>query len=366
MKNIIILLFIFLNISTYAQESFLSKRNLNKMKSDFRYEGNYIGGIKNGNPFFVKDVIKPDVVVYTKDDFLKSLKNTSLKRKVIYIPNDVQLDLSNEKQIVIPSNVTIFSDRGIKGSSGAKIFTKTAGTFPLFLVSDNVEICGLQINGGDYDVYFNGIEFKGENSDNLNRYKNPVSTGLQVVGDNFVLENCELSGWTFSAVVIKGGSNNIIKYNFIHHNRRFGLGYGVTVDGGAAKIYANIFDFNRHDIAGTGVIGSAYEVFLNVFLANTYSDSIDMHGGYDRKDGTNIAGSYMYVYNNYFERIKGQRKAALLRGVPVKNSFFKNNLVNVFDSIPGDNIQNVNQFEQIRARGNINMEGNFIEKKIPN
>src|SRR5690606_21058002 len=117
------------------------------------------------------------------------------------------------------------------------------------------------------------------------------------------------------------------KFNYFHHNRRFGLGYGITVDGGEALIVANYFDFNRHDIAGTGRLGSAYEVCYNVFLSNTYSDSIDMHGGRDRGDGTDIAGDYMYVYNNYFERIRDNRKAAWIRGIPEKKSFFENNIV---------------------------------------
>ena len=348
----------------FGQRIFLEENVLQKLNKNFKVEEQYIGGLKSGRPYFeyFDDLVRKDYEIKDTQHFLKVLKDSVTKGQVIYIPNDLEIDLTGKKNIVIPSGITIIGDRGKEGGLGARLFTTDSGIFPLFKVEDNIKISGIRIEGGDKNIYFNNIEIIGENSNNLNRYKNPVSTGIEIIGSDFILENCELSGWTHTAIHVKKGSKrNTFKYNFFHHNRRYGLGYGITVDGGEALIVANYFDYNRHDIAGTGIPGSGYEVYLNVFLSNTYSDSIDMHGGYDRKDGTNIAGDYMYVYNNYFERIEGKRKAAWLRGIPQSESFFEYNYVRVKEKLKKKKYQDINQFEQVNAKGNIIIKNNYIK-----
>ncbi|UVD79138.1 hypothetical protein NWE55_13550 [Myroides albus] len=347
----------------FSQTKDLPLEELIKLKDNYKIENEYIGGMKSGKAVFSQsdeqDVV--DFYVTNKDSFLEALRDTVIKNKVIYIPRNLRIDLSGEKAILIYSNTTIIGDRGVNKSNGARLFTSDSGILPLFIVLDNVKIKGIIIEGNDKDVFYKNKEYKGTNAANLNRYKNPVSAGIHVDGNNFILENCELLGWTHTAVHVKRNSkNNIFKFNYFHHNQRYGLGYGIMVDGGEAIVFGNLFDYNRHDIAGTGIIGSSYEVYCNVFLANTHSDSIDMHGGKDRNDNTDIAGSYMYVYNNYFERNKEGRKAAWLRGVPVKQSFFKNNYVKLIGGNKNENYPDKNQFMQINAKGNISIENNFI------
>ncbi|EKB05938.1 hypothetical protein HMPREF9711_00907 [Myroides odoratimimus CCUG 3837] len=357
------IVFLFFPLVGFGQKVFLEENVLQKLNKNFKVEEQYIGGLKSGRPYFedMGDSLINDYEIKDTQHLLKVLKDSVTKGQVIYIPNELEIDLTGRKNIVIPSGITIIGDRGRKGRLGARLFTTDSGVFPLFKVEDSVKIKGIRIEGGDKEIYYNNIKFEGNDADRLNKYKNAVSAGVHVIGSDFELLNCEIFGWTHTAIHVKEGSKrNRFKYNFFHHNRRHGLGYGITVDGGEALIVANYFDYNRHDIAGTGIPGSGYEVYLNVFLSNTHSDSIDMHGGYDRKDGTNIAGDYMYVYNNYFERIEGKRKAAWLRGIPKRESFFENNYVRIKEKLNKKKYLDINQFEQVNAKGNIIIKSNFI------
>ena len=87
-------------------------------------------------------------------------------------------------------------------------------------------------------------------------------------------------------------SKAYIHHNNIHHCQRSGLGYGVALDEADAIIEANLFDWCRHAIAGTGSPGTSYEARYNIHLENASSHCFDMHGGGDRGDGTNIAGDW--------------------------------------------------------------------------
>ncbi len=64
------------------------------------------------------------------------------------------------------------------------------------------------------------------------------------------VDNCELWGWSHSAVSLFEGERHRIHHNHIHHNQRHGLGYGVTLNRGEVEIEYNLFDWNRHSIAG--------------------------------------------------------------------------------------------------------------------
>jgi hypothetical protein len=75
----------------------------------------------------------------------------------------------------------------------------------------------------------------------------------------------------------------------------------------------NLFNWNRHSIAGTGRPGNSYVARHNVELGVSLSHCFDMHGGRDRKDGTNIAGTSIEIYNNTF---RAQQTPVVIRGVP--------------------------------------------------
>lgn len=106
-------------------------------------------------------------------------------------------------------------------------------------------------------------------------------------------------------ILIGGGydspsfNNNRIHHNFIHDNRQDGFGYGVEIDYGYAQIYSNIFQRNRHDIAGTGKKESGYEAFCNTVLEGGNDTNFDMHGEGNHDYSPN-AGKFIHIHHNDF------------------------------------------------------------------
>ncbi len=102
-------------------------------------------------------------------------------------------------------------------------------------------------------------------------------------------------------------------HNYIHHCQYNGLGYGISHNTASSLIEHNLFDYNRHSIAGTGRPGCTYVARHNVELGTSLSHCFDMHGGRDRKDGTDIAGTAIEIYNNTF---RAPQTPIVIRGVP--------------------------------------------------
>src|SRR5690606_26572369 len=208
--------------------------------------------------------------------------------------------------------VTLFSDRGKGGKQGAYIYSNKYDTNPLFATAGNdVVISGLRLKGPDGEVV-NKVEIdkivarnkKSGNKINLSSiqtYGIPNSKGILISHDNVIIENCEVFNWSHAAIFVERSGSAKVYHNYIHHTQRKGLGYGVMVEG-YADIKANIFDYNRHAIAGSGVPGSGYSAEFNIALRNSSDQGhiFDMHGGKDRKDGTNIAGKNVSIRNNVF------------------------------------------------------------------
>ena len=132
--------------------------------------------------------------------------------------------------------------------------------------------------------------------------------------DFLEVDNCELWGWSHAAIYAKSSKDHRIHHNYIHLNRRTGLGYGVVLDAAEVLIDSNRFDQNRHHIAGTGKPGTSYEASYNLVLNPAGSHHFDMHGGRDRGDGTNIAGDVISIHHNTFA--VARFAAFLLRGIP--------------------------------------------------
>ena len=83
----------------------------------------------------------------------------------------------------------------------------------------------------------------------------------------------------------------------------------------ASLIEHNVFSWNRHSIAGTGRLGCSYVARHNVESGASLSHCFDMHGGRDRNDRTNIAGTSIEIYNNMF---RASQTPIVIRGVPQK------------------------------------------------
>jgi len=314
--------------------------------------------------------INADYIVQNKSEFLKALESVK-KYGTVYVKGNVDINLSGQKNIIIKEGVKLLGDRNVeKKMRGALIYTTESGVHPFFNASgDNVLIYGLTFKGDDGDILVKEDAFMGKTDKfkkdnylvlyNKNMYATPVSSGIATKNKNLVIDNCELYQWTYTAVYVQKGAENIqIKNSYIHHNQRFGLGYGITIDAGEAFISNNKFDYNRHSIASTGRIGSKYIAENNIFYSNgNNSWAVDMHGGKDRNDGTNIAGDYIIVKNNTFY-LTGKGQAVVIRGKSNKTSVVENNTIHLDKS---SSVDKEKVFQQVNGKGNFKIFNNVIK-----
>jgi hypothetical protein len=246
----------------------------------------------------------PGVVVYVRDDAVIDLD---------------ELDVSESLPLGVPAGVTLASGRGRNGSLGALLHSDNQWTRPIFKVlGSRARITGLRLRGPDTEVTPPdcgltpswGIDVRRDADDTQPFH------GVRI-------DNNEMWGWPRAAVDILNVFGVTVQHNHLHHNRRqvkrsgcraYGLGYGVVVGRGAALIEANLFDHNRHDIASDGAPGARYEARHNLVLNGAVQHSFDVHGGADRKDGTDIAGTLVHVHHNTF--LQSKKPAFKIRGVP--------------------------------------------------
>lgn len=271
-------------------------------------------------------------VTITSDEqvstFRQAISSEESTNAVVYIQSHVRLNLSHLENIHIYPGVQILGGRTAK-DPGPLLYTTTypKNLFVIgeYLNTDNVRISGIRLQGADTSV-------ADEDS--------PRSTAIRVNSSlNVQLDNNEIYGWHDAAIEVSDSRDRIDRHNgagavrvhdnWIHHNQRIGEGYGVgVVDGAYALITRNMFDYNRHAIAGDGSFGNGYFAYRNHvgahgghhegFLGINYrTHQIDMHGQEDcwGADGyCGIAGAYMDIRYNSIMYTAGL--AILLRGSP--------------------------------------------------
>jgi hypothetical protein len=241
--------------------------------------------------------------------------------------------------IGIPGGVTLASNRGQDGSRGAVIYSDNYATRPLMITrGPNVRLTGLWLRGPDpyrrLEHHRRAYTEEGAPGSSY-YYKFPVSEGITTKFDGLEVDNCEITGWSHAGIHLSDGVDHHIHHNYIHHCQMNGLGYGVCHGYGDRAVSLteyNIFDANRHSIAGTGKPGNAYIARHNVELGVSLSHCFDMHGGSDRRDGTSIAGDRVTIHNNTF---RAPIRAIAIRGVPQEPSEIYNNWF--YQSEPGPN-----------------------------
>jgi len=324
-----------------------------KFGSDLNPTGDPIGGGEGYSRIISASSAK--YMVNNKSELLSAL-SAAVKGDVIYVNDNVEINLTLERNIVIPANVTLASGRGRAGSKGALLFSnnikKTSETFQLFKTSGmGIRITGIRLQGPDTEIRKRSYEFSN-------------SRGIYSEHD-IEVDNSELSGWSHCAVCLYHTSKSVtphIHHNFIHHNRRSGLGYGIVhAFGGHSIIEANIFDWNRHSIAGDGTVNTSYTARYNLVLENGNGHSFDMHGGADRNDGTNIAGETIKIYGNTFYNVSDVNNsypAVLIRGIPTNGSWIHNNYL--YYDLQESAIQQINAF------GNMNVYRNCYNGYLNN
>ena len=221
------------------------------------------------------------------------------KGQVVFIPGDTEIDLTARiyiEQLVleVPAGVTLAGDRGHNGSPGALLASDALKT-PMMIraTGPNVRITGLRIRGPNPKRYLDhhrrSFGQGGGRARVLLQVPHPRRHhDRSTIGSKSTTARSPASATPASACE---GRGHHIHHYFIHHCQYNGLGYGVSHDTASSLIEFNLFDWNRHSIAGTGRPGCGYVARHNVELGTSLSHCFDMHGGRDRKDGTDIAGT---------------------------------------------------------------------------
>ncbi len=266
--------------------------------------------------------------VVTRGDFvaedLETLIDSLSKAKsgqVVFIPGQAVIDMTtfiyiDKISLKIPDGVTLASDRGYNGSLGGQITSDSLDT-PLMIqiMGPNVRISGIRLQGPNSKRYLDHHKraFGTGGPGHTYYYKFPTSNGINIKFPKAEIDNCEISGFSHAGVNLPAGKDHYIHHNYIHKCQYNGLGYGVALDNSTALIEYNLFNENRHSLAGTGRIGCGYIARHNVHEEISLSHCFDMHGGRDRKDNTTIAGTVIEIYNNTFY---APQTAVVIRGVP--------------------------------------------------
>jgi len=278
----------------------------------FGAEANPTGDPIGGGRGYRRVIAKGDLRAGTLRELLGALKRAR-PGQVVYVADDAEIDMSGQKGVVIPGGVTLASGRGRDGSKGGLLFSTKLDAAPLFRTGgDNVRVAGLRLRGPDPERRTDQMRKLGKQG---KYYSIPNSNGIQCAHKRLEVDNCELSGWSHAAVYLrKGAAEAHVHHNFIHHNQRLGLGYGVCLDQAVGLVEANRFDYCRHHIAGTGRAGTSYEARYNLVLEHANGHSFDMHGGADRKDKTDVAGDWIRIHHNTFRATSVP--AVVVRGKP--------------------------------------------------
>jgi hypothetical protein len=253
-----------------------------------------------------------DTPVVTIEE-LRARLDRAAESEVILIGKDAVLDFTAEEPLRIKIPVIL---KGIRGESGSLPRFLHRGK-PLPLLS--IEAPDVRIE----DLKFEGVETDSKKDEiaALNKkgvkgvYQFPVTRGIEIKATNAVISGCELSGFSHAAIFLSGEATALVEKSSIHHNQRWGLGYGVALhEKSSARISGNRFNWNRHSIAGSGMSGQTYEADLNWFGPDHIGTPLDMHGGKDRGDGTEIAGRLVLIHHN--EILSSSVPAFTHRGIP--------------------------------------------------
>jgi hypothetical protein len=278
---------------------------------------------------------------------------------------DIDLNLTGHSGIVLGFNRSLVASpdcaRGPRHFGPRIYVTDQRGSAALFEIrGDNVRVSGFRLEGPDSGIRSDDNSAKGISIFPFGWLTDPIH--------NIEISNMEIYHWSGAGVEVK--DNQTMKErgllfntnegavriadSYLHHNRHTGLGYGVAVSWGAyALIEKNVFDENRHAIAGdsksaSGKDYSGYRARDNLILAGggyacnypggfTFpwdlncwqTHLIDMHGdenewysSHNWQCGT--AGETMIIQRNTVLYTKGL--AIKIRGNPADKAVIEENV----------------------------------------
>ena len=248
--------------------------------------------VVGGGSGYAQQIDKNSVSYQEARDYATLKKLVDAGTAYIYIPGDVEIELPvQQNALFVKSGTTIFSDRGLNGSDGARLSTpyisELKNEFPIIAMDSNTRISGLRYEG----------PYKGTVTNNS-------TIGIQTVSGshNVEVDNMEMWGWPWAAVSVKTATDVRVHHSYIHDNIKSGLGYGVVTQNGnaTAEVACNVFNSNRHSIAGNGRSGEGYAAHHNLVLnggGRGAFHQFDMH--LYQPEG--IAGAFMEVTQNWFD-----------------------------------------------------------------
>ncbi len=261
-----------------------------------------------------------DYTVTDVDSLVEALTKAQ-PGQVVFVPGETEIDLTaliyiDQLVLEVPQGVTLAGNRGHDGSPGAVLRSDALKT-PVMIraTGANVRIAGLRIRGPNPKRYLDHHRraFGPGGQRHTYYYKFPTQDGISTEHDGLEVDNCDISGFGHAGICLKRGQGHRIHHNYIHHCQYNGLGYGISHNTASSLIELNRFDFNRHSIAGTGRPGCSYEARHNLEQGTSLSHCFDMHGGRDRQDGTDVAGTKILIHHNTFH---APTTPVVIRGAP--------------------------------------------------
>jgi hypothetical protein len=208
-------------------------------------------------------VSRGDFTVHSYDELRAALKSAR-SGQVVFLPGEVQIDMTGKQTLTVPAGVAVASDRGQHGSAGALIYLRSAKPYGMFET------------GGGY-VRFTGLRLRGPHADTSPA---PNSMGIRVKSFAAEIDNCEVWAFTCPAIsVYYGARRAYVHHCYLHHNQRSGLGYSVAVDDADVLVEACRFDYGRHFITcSNGTPGTGYEARYNICGPHCIGHLFDVHG----------------------------------------------------------------------------------------
>jgi uncharacterized protein YaaQ len=236
-----------------------------------------------------------DYVVRSHSEFVDALSAAG-SGDVVYVAGGTSIELGN-RTYDVNDGVTLASDRGIDGASGALLHTD-AEPNQLIQMNDDSRLTGIQVRGPHP-----GGDTSGD-----------YAYGVQTHGE-VEIDNCDVWGFAYAGIDVDEGDGTHIHHNVIRECNRGGLGYGVTTNAGTPVIEYNYFNYNRHSVATAGE-SPGYICRYNHFGPKTTDHVIDVH---------DPAGERYEIHNNVVEAVEAvegggreglQRPAVTIRGAP--------------------------------------------------
>jgi hypothetical protein len=288
--------------------------------------GNPIGGGAGYTRIISETDPRVKYVVSTKDQLLAALKSAR-SGEMVYVKGDANIDLTGTYGVTVPAGVTLASNRGKDGSAGGRIFQNRIPTDPTYAQITSAN-CTLLKAGGD-NVRITGLRLEGpdKTTADLKSMNLGMKNGIGVWDYRLLeVDNCEIWGWGWAGVALRitSGSNNAyVHHNYIHHCQDTNVGYGVAVTGGTAVVEANLFDYTKHAVTGSGLVGEGYEARYNVHLSHANAQVFDVHPYTNPADGKTIAGNSYKIHHNTVQVTNSITVG--IRAVPVQGVWIDHN-----------------------------------------